>query len=184
MIFTPTRRLSRLPSVRLPLRVRHLVEWTAGQLASEHRDFLAALPQSLTLSVEGIGEVLFCHATPRSDDEIFTGRTADDRVRPMIAGVKQKIMVCGHTHMQFDRTVDDVRILNAGSVGMPYGHVGAHWLLIGPDVQFRNTAYDLSATAEGIRASGYPDAVEFAERNVRKPMSESEALQILDPVRN
>ncbi|HEU4566149.1 MAG TPA: metallophosphoesterase family protein [Gemmatimonadaceae bacterium] len=121
------------PLAQLPPPIQEVMAWTAGQLERRHRDFLAALPRTLTASVDGLGEVLFCHASPRSDEEIFTALTPAERVRPMLDGVREPVVVCGHTHMQFDRTVDGVRIINAGSVGMPFGRPGAHWLLLGPD---------------------------------------------------
>src|ERR1700739_4764788 len=76
--------------------------------------------------------VLFCHATPRNENEIFTRLTRDDPLMAVFAGVKASVVVCGHTHMQFDRVVGGVRVVNAGSVGMPFGKTGADWLILGP----------------------------------------------------
>ena len=60
----------------------------------------------------------------------------------MFAGVTAPLIVCGHTHVQFDRSVAGKRIVNAGSVGMPFAPPpGAHWLLLGPNVELRQTAY-------------------------------------------
>jgi diadenosine tetraphosphatase ApaH/serine/threonine PP2A family protein phosphatase len=129
------------------------------------------------LAVAGIGDVLFCHATPRSDTEIFTRRTPDDRVRPMFSSAAASLVVCGHTHMQFDRTLDGVRIVNAGSVGMPFGATGAHWLLIGPGVELRHTAYDLGRAAGDVRHTRYPQAAQFADRHILEPPSEEEMLR-------
>ena len=78
--------------------------------------------------------------------------------------------------MQFDRMVGRTRVVNAGSVGMPFGEPGAYWLLLGPDVQLRHTNYDLAKTAERIRATSYPQAQEFADHNVLQPPSEKEML--------
>jgi hypothetical protein len=84
--------------------------------------------------------------------------------------------------MQFDRTIGKTRVLNAGSVGMPFGVPGAYWLLLGPDVQPRHTAYDLAQAAERIRATKYPQAQEFAARNVLQAPSEREMLEVLGRV--
>jgi diadenosine tetraphosphatase ApaH/serine/threonine PP2A family protein phosphatase len=66
--------------------------------------------------------------------------------------------VCGHTHQQFDLRVGEQRVLNAGSVGMPYeGTAAAFWLLLGPDVELRRTDYDVPAAVEAMRATGMPD---------------------------
>jgi hypothetical protein len=53
--------------------------------------------------------------------------------------------------MQFDRKIGATRVVNAGSVGMPFGEPGAYWLLLGPDVQLRHTDYDLTEAAQRIR---------------------------------
>lgn len=159
---------------RLPQAVRDAVEWTAAQLSAEERDFLRALPMTSTLDVEGIGEVLFCHATPRSDEELFTVQTSAEQVEPMFDGVTSPLVVCGHTHMQFDRRVRDLRVMNAGSVGMPYGGPGAHWLRLGPSVEMKRTEYDLDRAAAAVRSTGYPQSESFATRHVLSPPSAAE----------
>jgi len=168
------------PLERLPVPVRESVTWTAAQLDRSHRDALAAWPLTLTAEVPALGTLLFCHATPRSDEEIFTARTPAERVAPMLAGVSQPVVVCGHTHMQFDRTVAGVRVLNAGSVGMPYGAPGAHWLLLGPDARAVRTEYDLEDAAARVRATAYPGAESFAARSILEPQSEEEILRLFE----
>ena len=166
---------------RLPASVRESFAWTAGQLDRRHRDFLAALPATLAMAVAGLGDVLFCHASPRSDEEILTSITPVERLRPMLEGATQPLVVCGHTHMQFDRTADGVRLVNAGSVGMPFGRPGACWLLLGPDVRLVRTEYDLARAAALVRATSYPQAEEFAARHVLDPAPEQEALALFEP---
>jgi hypothetical protein len=80
--------------------------------------------------------------------------------------------------MPFDRTVGRIRVVNAGSVGMPFGEPGADWLLLGPDVQLRHTPYDLARAAERIRDTAYPQAQDFAARNILRPPSEGEMLDV------
>lgn len=150
---------------------REPVHWTATQLADEHERFLADLPPTCHLAIPGVGDVLFCHATPRNDTEIFTCETAEQRLLPVFQGVAADMVVCGHTHMQFDRTVGRVRVVNAGSVGMPVGQAGADWLLLGPGVELRHTAYDLAAAVRRIRATHYPQAEEFAAHSILQPPS-------------
>lgn len=164
----------------LPPEVREITEWVARQITVEQRDFLAAFEQSVVLQVDGLGETIFCHATPRSDLELFTVRTPDELLREIFGGVTQSIVVCGHTHMQFDRRVGDMRLVNAGSVGMPYGAPGAYWALLGPGVQLRRTAYDLQVAADRIRQSSYPGAEDFAENNVLRPPTTAEALAFFE----
>ncbi len=82
--------------------------------------------------------------------------------------------------MQFDRPVGDVRVVNTGSVGMPFGDPGAYWLLLGPDVKLRQTGYDLAQAAERIRATDYPQAEDFAACNILRPPSERETLDLFN----
>ena len=159
----------------VPPAFHDILDWCASAVSEEAAAKIAAWPASLRIRVTGLGDVLFCHATPRNDTEIFTRRTADDRLDPVFKDAGA-VAVCGHTHMQFDRTVGATRIVNAGSVGMPYGEPGAYWLLLGPGVELRRTAYDLTAAAERIRSTKYPGAEEFATRNILRPPTEEEML--------
>jgi putative phosphoesterase len=165
----------------VPERYRGVVRWVAQQLPPECGQLMAAWPGTYCIDVEGIGEVLFCHATPRNDTEIFTRFTPEGRLLPVFEGLDVPLVVCGHTHMQFDRAVGGIRVANAGSVGMPYGEPGAYWLLLGPGVEFRHTFYDLAAAAERIRGTDYPMAEDFASRNILWPPSEQDALAAFTP---
>ena len=160
--------------------VRESMEWSAGQMNRSQRDFMAGLPEKFSMHVDGVGEVLFCHGSPRSDMEILTVATPEERLGEALAGVKEDVVVCGHTHMQFDRMCDGKRVVNAGSVGMPYGDPGAYWLLLGPDVSLRKTNYDLERAAELVRKSGYPLAQDFADNNILKPETAQEATEYFE----
>jgi predicted phosphodiesterase len=119
------------------------MEWVRGRLSREEIQFLHALPPTLELDVDGIGRVLFCHATPQNDVDVFLEGTPEERVAPALAGVDARLVVCGHTHMQFDRTIAGTRVLNSGSVGMPYEEEpGAYWTLLGPEIEFRRSLYE------------------------------------------
>jgi predicted phosphodiesterase len=155
-------------------------KWVADQLAERHREYLANLPETIELKVEGLGRVLFCHGSPRSDEEMILRTTPDEWLRDMLRGVEADVVVCGHTHMQFDRTVDGKRVVNAGSVGLPYGAPGAHWVLLGPNVEHRRTSYDIEAAAARVEASGWPKAAEIAVENIRTVPSEEEALSFFE----
>jgi len=161
----------------VPEQFREIVRWVAQQLHPEHEQLLANWPKTLRVEIRGLGQVLFCHATPRSDTEVFTRLTPEDRLLPVFEGLNVPVVVCGHTHMQFDRTIGRVRVVNAGSVGMPFGEPGAYWLLLGPNVQLRHTPYDLAKAAERIRDTKYPQAQDFAARNVLQSPSEGETLE-------
>ena len=157
----------------VPELFREVVRWSGEQLPPEHGRLLASWPKTLRL-----GDVLFCHATPRNENEIFTRLTAEDRLLPVFEEIDAPLVVCGHTHMQFDRRIGRTRVVNAGSVGMPFGKPGAEWLLLAPGVQLRQTRYDLAKAAERIRGTSYPQAQVFAARNVLQPPSEEEMLDL------
>jgi predicted phosphodiesterase len=159
-----------------PEQWREPVRWTAEQLRPEHQRLLAGWPATCRMAIRGLGEVLFCHATPRNDTDVFTRATPADRLVPVFEPVSVPVVVCGHTHMQFDRTVGRVRVVNAGSVGMPFGEPGAYWLVLGPGIELRRTPYDLASAAERIRATEYPQAQQFATQSVLRPPSEEEML--------
>lgn len=165
-----------------PEQWREPVRWTAQQLHPELERLLGGWPKTLSTEIEGIGEVLFCHATPRNDTDCFTRLTSEDRLFTVFHEVIARLAVCGHTHMQFDRMIGQIRVVNAGSVGMPFGEPGAYWLLLGPGVQLRHTRYDLAKAAGRIRATQYPQAEEFAERNVLQPPSEEKMLELFGRV--
>jgi predicted phosphodiesterase len=141
-------------------------EFVRGGLTGADAEELAGLPLSLSLEVDGLGPVLFCHATPRDDAEIRTALSSDERWLEVLDGVAEPVVVCGHTHVQFDRAVGAKRIVNAGSVGMPYeDEPGAYWALLGLDVQLRRTPYDVEATLCEIAGSGFPGEWPQASRD-------------------
>jgi predicted phosphodiesterase len=150
--------------------------WCAAALERAERDFLAGFEPTVTLDVDGLGPVLFCHGSPRSDMELLTVATPRSRVGPALANVAARVVVCGHTHVPFERDVEGRRLVNAGSVGMPYGETGAHWALLGPDVDLRRTDYDLERAAARIRTSAWPLAASFADENVLTTTSAEEAI--------
>jgi diadenosine tetraphosphatase ApaH/serine/threonine PP2A family protein phosphatase len=161
----------------VPARYLPVTRWAGEQLLADQVQAIERWPLSLSLEVDGLGEVLFCHATPASDSEIFTEATSDQRLRSIFAGVDARVVVCGHTHMQFERTLGAIVIVNAGSVGMPFGPAGADWLLLGPGIELRHTGYDLEAAAALIRATAQPGADEFAARNVLSPPSRRDMME-------
>jgi putative phosphoesterase len=111
------------------------IEPVRAKLTDEQIAFLYDLPPTMQ-----IDRVLFCHATPRNDVDVFTELTPEHRVAPLFADVDADVVVCGHTHMQFERTIAGKRVINSGSVGMPYeDQPGAYWTL---DLEHRRTEYE------------------------------------------
>ena len=156
---------------------RQPTDWTAQQLSSRHEKLLASWPATLSLHIGGLGDVLFCHATPRNDTDIFFRRTREEALQSIFAGVREDLVICGHTHMQFDRMVGKTRVINAGSIGMPFGKTGADWLLLGPSVEFRHTNYNLEQIAVPIRGIENSVTREFLEQYILHPPSEEQILQ-------
>jgi predicted phosphodiesterase len=146
--------------------------WCRGQLGRERAERLAAAPLVRELDVDGVGPTVFCHATPRSDDEIVTRITPEAAVTDAFRGLVGNAVV-GHTHVQFDRRVGELRLVNAGSVGWPYeGRHAAFWALLGPDVDLVSTEYDADAAAAAIAATAYPGAGGIAESLLAPPTAE------------
>lgn len=144
--------------------------WLAERHSAEELAFLATFAESVSVAVDGMGPVRFCHGSPRSDEELVTSETPEERVRAMTVGLEERTLVTAHTHLQFDRPVAGIRSVNAGSVGMPYeGRTGAFWALLGPDVELRRTEYSLDDAAERYRASGDPLAEQMVELLVEPP---------------
>ena len=157
--------------------------WCAEQLSASQLERISELPLSLEIAVEGLGKVLFCHASPRRDDEILTRITPVADVSVALAGTDAQVVVCGHTHVQYDREVGGTRLVNAGSVGLPYeDDPGARWALLGPAVELRRTLYARDAAAAAIRTSGLPDADEFADTVAVLP-SAAEATEHFETMR-
>jgi predicted phosphodiesterase len=150
-------------------------DWMAKQLAEPERRLVATWPQRVELDVDGLGRVLFCHASPRSDEEILTYRTPAAVLAEALAGADADVVVVGHTHQQFDLSSGRVRLVNAGSVGLPYeGRAGAFWLLLGPDVDLRGTEYDVAAGADSLRASGMPGIDDMLPDSLLQPAAREE----------
>ena len=161
----------------VPEAFKEALRWNAAQLDQRDEAWLATWPSTLAMDVEAVSRVFFCHATARNDTEIFTRLTPDERVVEMFAGVTAGLAVCGHTHIVADRSIERLRIVNPGSVGMPFGDPGAYWMLLdGAGVTFRRTIYDLNDAARRIRATAYPMAEAFAASNVLQPPSEAQML--------
>lgn len=156
--------------------------WMDDRLTPEQRAEIAAWPETVEVDVEGLGRVLFCHGSPRRDNEALTALTPDAIVADVLAEVSAELVVCGHTHHQFDRTIDGSRLVNAGSVGLPYeGRAGAYWALLGPGIELRRTAYDVDEAAERMRAVGLPGLDEYLRPSLLAPIPRDEAIAGMEP---
>jgi putative phosphoesterase len=164
-------------SAIIPEYFRASMEWNARQLSAADARAIEGWPPTHRMTIGGLGDVVFCHATPRNDLDVFTEATPAEKLEPIVAGARCGVLVCGHTHMQFDRRVGQTRVVNAGSVGMPFQEPGAYWLLLGDTVELCRTDYDLAAAAERVRATTYPLADEFASKSILAPPSKQSMIE-------
>lgn len=160
--------------------------WAGRQLRPDQVELLDSLPHPVALEVDGLGPVVFCHGTPRDDDEVVLVDSAMDRWAEVFSGLDDAVrtVVCGHTHMPYVRLAHRRTVVNPGSVGMPYGGAGAHWALLGGPgrISLRRTDLDLDAACARIAAeSGYPEAAAWAEFYLRSRGSDADAIAAFGP---
>ncbi|MBM6403739.1 metallophosphoesterase family protein [Phycicoccus sp. CSK15P-2] len=159
--------------------------FAARSLRPDQLDLLASLPHPVVRSLDGFGDVLFCHGSQRDDDEVVLVDTRLDRWAEVFADVPDAVrtVCCGHTHMPFVRLVDRRLVVNPGSVGMPYGRVGGAWALLRDgQVSLRHTDIDVDAVCERVVAeSTYPDARAWVDEYVRGEHSDAVALTVFGP---
>jgi predicted phosphodiesterase len=140
---------------------RPMLQWVAGQLTDAHVRTISGWPLTARLD-----DTVFCHATPRDVNEFVNAATPDTAMALIFEAAGAPIVVCGHTHVQYDRRAGRVRIVNAGSVGMPFRGSGAQWLLLDGGPELCSTPYDEAAAAARVCATAYPGAGEFASAYV------------------
>ncbi len=139
--------------------------WMVTAHSDKTRDLLGRFHATVAVDIHGLGVTCFCHGSPRSDEDLITPETPPARIRELTSDVDASVVVSAHTHVQFDRAVAGIRSVNAGSVGMAYHGPDrrAYWAVLGPDVDLRQTEYDVEATAFLYRESGDPLAERMVE---------------------
>ena len=158
--------------------------WRRQRLGPERLATVAAWPQWFPIEVPGLGSVRCCHATPRSDEEIVTRFTPADELASVLADTEEPVVIGGHTHVQLDRSVPGHRLLNAGSVGLPYeGRRGAFWALLGPDVEFVRTDYDVDAAARGDQGGRLPRSWTHHESSLLEPPDPEDVSKYFESLR-
>ena len=144
--------------------------WMLEQHSGDDLAFVETFEPGVSADIEGLGATYLCHGSPRSDEELLTAGTPEERVRAATSGIAERVLVTGHTHSQYDREVAAVRTINPGSVGMPYEErPGAYWALLGPGVELRRTGYDLDEAVSRLRTSGLPDPEQLVETLLKPP---------------
>jgi predicted phosphodiesterase len=159
--------------------------WAAAQLRRDQVELLAALPYPVVIEVDGFGPVVFCHATPRDDEEVVLVDSRLARWAEVFTELTpdQQTVVCGHTHMPFVRLVDRRLVINPGSIGMPYGRPGGGWVLLANgQVGLRHTVIDVDAAIAAVVAgSSYPDRQAWAAEYVGALNSDADAITAFGP---
>jgi putative phosphoesterase len=151
--------------------------WCVERLGEGRLGRIARWPATVELDVPGLGQVLYCHATPSSDTRIVTRLTPDEDLAAELRLVTADMVVCGHTHVQFERSVGAVRVVNAGSVGMPYeGSPDARWALLGDGgVELVATRYDAGTAYERLERAAFPAFDDWFARPLRSEITADDA---------
>jgi len=151
-------------------------DWERAQLDPADAEWLRSLPLSVT-----VDDVLYCHAAPNDNTPITTAITPDEAVLARFGELTGTVVI-GHTHHQFDRRVGNLRVVNAGSVGMAYeGDVASYWALLEDGIpSFRRTPFDVERAVSETRRSDWPHAAEFVEENLLVPVDRDEAIAALE----
>lgn len=159
--------------------------WGAAQLRPAQQRLLDAMPEQLTVEIDGFGPVRFCHATPRDDEEVVLVDSRLERWGEVLADLPPEVgtVVCGHTHMPYLRLAAGRLVVNPGSVGLPYGRAGAHWAILADGtVSMGRTLIDPDTLIEEVVAgSSLPGVTQWAEGNLRHPASDSVAIEAFGP---
>ena len=159
--------------------------WAGRQLRPDQVELLDGLPHPVRMDVAGFGTVVFCHGTPRDDDEVVLVDTRLSRWAEVFADLPDtdRVVVCGHTHMPFVRLVDRRLVVNPGSIGMPYGRAGGAWALLRDgQVELRHTEIDVDAAVAAVVAgSTYADRQAWADEYLRSANSDADAVTAFGP---
>jgi predicted phosphodiesterase len=155
--------------------------WTLEHTSEETRTYLGSLPFRMDLRPWGghlAGpKITLIHGNPILNTVYWTEDRPDSFCLQMAERVGARsgdTIVFGHTHIPWQRKVEGVHFLNAGSVGRPKdGDWRACYLLLhlrggenqgsihSLEPEFVRVPYDLERAQKGVRASSLPDA--FAE---------------------
>ena len=162
-----------------------IAPWAANELTAENRAWLADLPETRTIGIAGFGDVFVCHACPHNDMDILLVDTRIERWVEALAGLPASVstVVLGHTHMPFQRLVNRRRVINPGSIGMPYGGTGAHWVRLRDGIiETRVTHFDIDTAMREIgESSSFPGAAEWVAPYLRSDYSDVEVIGIFGP---
>lgn len=156
---------------------RDLATWVGGRLTERDRDLVRSFRPTVA-----IGDALFCHATPRSDESLLTRLSSVDRFVTALGGTREPTVVCGHVHQQYDVQVAGHRVVNAGSIGMPHeGDAAAFWAVLeGGEVTLMRTGYDVEGAVARMRGLNAPGFEELWRESLIAPVDRSEVVSFFE----
>lgn len=95
------------------------IAWSNAHTSAENKAFLRALPAHIPLTLGDL-RVMLVHGSPRRVNEYLYEDRPEAGLMRLLDEVESDVMVCGHTHLPYHRTLSDGRhVINAGSVGKP-----------------------------------------------------------------
>lgn len=143
------------------------IAWSNANTTDENKAYLRGLVENIPLEI-GEHKVLLVHGSPRRINEYLFEDRAEKSVERVMDGVEAEVLVCGHTHLPYDRLLPSGRrIINAGSVGKPKdGDPRAGYITLEDvdgelKVEFIRVTYDVEKAAQAIEGTEMPD--EFAQ---------------------
>ena len=143
------------------------LKWTEAHVTAENKAFLQGLPNELRFEANG-KRFLLVHGSPRRNNEyLFEDHPLSSFIQ-LGQSAQSDVVLFGHTHRPYKKTVERVLFVNVGSAGKSKdGDPRACYALLrvgdkDMDVVFRRIPYDVAAVASAIRESDLPD--HFAEQ--------------------
>ncbi|MBW8868433.1 MAG: metallophosphoesterase family protein [Acidobacteria bacterium] len=138
------------------------LQWTKAHVTADNKAFLRTLRAEVRIVADG-KRILLVHGSPRKMNEyLFEDRSISSFQR-LAAASDADVIVFGHTHKPYQKVVDDVSFVNAGSVGKPkdLDWRAGYVMLDRGSITFRRLNYDVAKAAAAIRATALPHEFAF-----------------------
>lgn len=137
--------------------------WTTGCLAAAGLlEWVQAIPLEYRFDLPDGTRVLCVHASPGKDDGSgLRQEQTDEEFSALLAGCEADLVLVGHTHWPFDRSIAGVRVVNPGSVGYPRRtDLRGSYALIEADesgytVEIHRVGFDIDAVIRAVETSGF-----------------------------